>query len=159
MQNILVRKVLCSLFWNLHSLSFFSPSPLWSANFKTKQAQNLSYQNMLHPCRGSYHKTDPIVNLMLKQYINLFCGIFVEFCVFGGQRARSRVQATGWTDFPTDERDARSFKWFGQLGATCNCQLSFLYFLKNRIILLQACDNSGLMSHYFGSTGLSKSVG
>ena len=51
-KDTLEWKVQRALFWGLHSFPFLT-SPLWSANFKTKQAQILSYQKFLH-CTGEY---------------------------------------------------------------------------------------------------------
>ena len=45
----MMSKVLCALLWNLPSLPF-SPSSLWSANFETKQAQNLWHHKYFDPC-------------------------------------------------------------------------------------------------------------
>ena len=47
-EDILVWKVLCALFWNLPCLPFLS---LWSANFRTKQAQNLWPNKHLDHCK------------------------------------------------------------------------------------------------------------
>ena len=78
----------CVLFFEICTTSLFSPSPLWSANFKIKQAQNLSCQNILHQCAG------------LKVFLgSMLCVLCFQICIIPSGVQISK-QNTHWTFDP-----------------------------------------------------------
>ena len=53
--NLYTITMFCVFCFEICTPSPFSPSPLWSANLKTKQAQNLSHQNIFYRCMWDWY--------------------------------------------------------------------------------------------------------